>query len=181
MLVDETLEDALQLPDALVHVQEYLHQHDPDLRLRRSVERPDSYVLERRCRRAPAVNTGMRIASDLHLQARDGYIHVALVHPEWLMHPWNIVIALRDEGFDTWAYRNADQVADEVDYEERWLAESRRRRRGEDYRGHLRETYDVLSRLGNPQDRTERSRFSNPGVPAAPAPERRGHDSHVSA
>lgn len=164
MLRDETLDERFQLEDEFAHVQEYLHTQDPDLRLRRSAERPDMWVLERKCRRAPAVNTAMRCYTDLHVQARDGYIHVSIVHREWLMHPWNIMIALREEGFDTWAYTHWEDVVDEMEYEERWQLESRRRRRREDYRGHLREAFDVLSRMGN-RDGTERSRFSNPGLP----------------
>lgn len=174
MLVDETLDEALQLPDAFAHVQEYLHHADPDLRLRRSLERPDLFVLERRCRRAPAVNTGMRAYSDMHVQARDGYIHVSAVHVEWLHHPWNIVIALREEGVDTWAAGGHDEIDDELRYEEQWAKETRRRRRQDDGRAHYREAFDVLSRLGN-RDGTERTRFSNPGLralgrDAGPAP-----------
>jgi hypothetical protein len=162
MFLDETLEEPVRLQEEFAGVQAYLHEHDPDLRLRRSVERGDMWVLERRCRRAPAVNTGMTCLSDLHVQARDGYIHVSAVHREWLMHPWNIIIALREEGFDTWAYTHWEDVVDEMEYEERWQLESRRRRRRDDYRGHLRESFDILSRMGN-RDGTEATRFRNVG------------------
>lgn len=155
----------LALPEGLSHVQDYLHDHDPDLRLRCSAERPGFFVLERRCRRAPAINTGMRSYTDIHVQARDGYIHVSLVHLEWLLHPWNIPIALREEGYDTWAYRNWDQVVDELEYEEAFVKETRRRRTREDARDHYREEFDILSRLGN-GDGTEVTRFRNPGLPA---------------
>ncbi len=170
MLEDPQLEDDddLALPEEFAPVQEYLHQADPDLRLRRSVERRDMFVLERRCRRAPAVNTGMRAYTDLHVQARNGFIHVSIVHREWLMHPWNILIALREEGADLWAAGGAEAFDDELTYEEAFIRESRRRRRRDDHRAYLREQFDVLSRLGN-QDGTERTRFSNPGLPAAPA------------
>lgn len=174
MLADDlTLEDDLQLPDECVHVQTFLHGHDPDLRLRRSLERPDWFVLERRCRRAPAINTGMHTYTDMHVQARDGYIHVSIVHPEWLRHPWNIVIALREQGVDLWAAGGADQVADELDYEEQWARETRRRRRREDSRAYYREQFDILSRLGNvtgrDRVRSEVTRFNNPGLPQPPA------------
>lgn len=168
-VTDTTLEDELALPEELAHVQAYLHEHDPDLRLRRSVERPDWFVLERRCRRAPAINTAMQVRSDMHVQARDGYIHVSLAHPEWLRHPWNIVIHLREQGVDLWAAGGADQVADEIDYEEAWARETRKRRRREDSRAYYREAYDVLSRLGNltgrDRVRSEVTRFNNPGMP----------------
>lgn len=169
MLSDDLdLDDAIALPEAFAHVQDYLHLFDPDLRLRASVERDGWFVLERRCRRAPAVNTGMRTYTDIHVQARDGYIHVSLVHVEWLHHPWNIIIALREEGFDTWA-SSAEEVADELDYEERFIRETRRRRRRDDGRAYYRELFDVLGRLGN-GDGTDVTRWNAPGLPpAAPA------------
>lgn len=168
MLRDETLDGDLQLPEDLAFVQDYLHAFDPDLRIRRSVERPGWFVLERRCRRAPAVNTGMQVLSDMHVQARDGYIHVSAVHREWLYHPWNIVIALKEEGADVWADGGAEAVADELDYEEQWARETRRRRRHEDGRAHYREMFDVLSRLGN-RDKTEVTRWNNAGLAARPS------------
>lgn len=168
--VAASLEPELQVPDALAHVQDYLHTQDPDLRLRASVERPGFFVLERRCRRAPAVNTGMPGRTDMHVQARDGYIHVSLVHAEWLYHPWNIVIALKEEGIDLWQAGAAEAI-DEIEYEERWQRETRKRRRSDDSRAYYREAFDVLSRLGN-RDGTERTRFQNAGIPAglSPAP-----------
>lgn len=168
MFAEDDPEGEWQLPEEFWHVQAYLHEHDPDLRLRRSAERPDWFVLERRCRRAPAVNTGMRAYTDIHVQARDGYIHISLVHREYLMHPWNIVIGLREEGFDTWAYRDANALVDELEYEEAFVKESRRRRRREEDRDYYREQFDILSRLGN-GDGTEVTRFNNPGLPATGA------------
>lgn len=157
------------LPARFRHVAGYLRRHDPDLRIRPSVERPGFFVLERRCRRAPAVNTAMRDRSDLHVQARDGYIHISLAHVNWLRHPWNIIRALRDSGIDLWAAGGVQTVADELAYEEQWLKESRRRRRKEEFYNIAKEAYDVLSRMGN-HDGTDVSRFNNAGHPAvAPA------------
>lgn len=147
------------------HVNDYLQAHDPDLRLRASVERPGWFVLERRTRRRPAVNTAMPDLSDMHVQARDGYIHVSLVHSEWLNKPWNIIARLRDEGVDLWAYKSSEAFADELEYEEHFVRETRRRRRQEDGRAYYREMFDVLSRLGN-TDGTEKTRFPNPGLSA---------------
>lgn len=160
----------LQLPRRWRHVLDYLRGHDPDLRVRRSVERPHLFILERRCRRRPAPNTAMRDLSDMHVQARDGYIHVSTVHPEWLNKPWNILRALRSEGVDLWAYSAPGAFADEQDYEERWAAETRRRRRRDDGRAYYREMFDILGRLGNREGRNERTRFTNPGLPAAQTP-----------
>ena len=174
----------LGLPRRWRHVPDYLAAHDPDLRIRASVERPGWFVLERRCRRRPAVNTAMRDLSDLHVQARDGFIHVCIVHPEWLNKPWNIVRALRDEGVDLWAYKAPDAFADEVEYEEHWQRETRRRRRREDGLAYYREMFDVLGRLGNPDGRNEKTRFSNPGLgpvaaAAAHAPARGAEEIHA--
>jgi hypothetical protein len=152
----------LALPRRWRHVNDYLQAQDADLRIRASVERPGWFVLERRCRRRPAVCSAMHDQSDMHVQRRDGFIHVAIVNPEWLNKPWNILRALRTEGADTWAYTNTDVLADEQDYEERWQRETRRRRRHEDGVAYYREQFDILSRLGN-LDGTEKTRFTNPG------------------
>lgn len=162
------VERALRLPRAYRHVPGYLAAVDPQLRIRRSAERPHLFVLERRCRRRSAVQaTGMVSGSDLHLQARDGYIHVSTVHPQWLERPWNIVEALTTEGVDLFA-KGAQAITDELDYEERWMRESRRRRRRQHFRDIAREGYDLLSRTGN-RDGTERTRLNNPGLAPAQA------------
>jgi hypothetical protein len=160
---------ALQLPRTFANVPGYLALHDPDLRIRRSAERAEVYVLERRCRRRPAVNTGMRDVSDMHVQARDGYIHVASVHPNWLAKPWNLVRALKTEGADVWAQGGGQKVANELDYETRWAKETRRRRRLGLFRDIAKDFFNIADRLGN-GDGTERMRINNPGLPsAAPA------------
>lgn len=160
----------LALPRRWRHVQDYLRAHDPDLRIRASVERPGYFVLERRCRRRPAVCSAMGDQSDMHVQRRDGFIHVSLVHAEWLNKPWNIIRDLRDEGVDLWAYKSTEAFADELEYEEHWQSETRRRRRREDGRAYYREMFDVLGRLGNLEARNERTRFSNPGLQTSAAP-----------
>lgn len=161
---------ALQLPRTFRYVAGYLALHDADLRIRRSVERAGLYVLERRCRRRPVVNTGMRTRSDMHVQARDGYIHVATVHSSYLSRPWNIVRALRQEGTDLWAAGGHAKVANELDYEQEWARETRRRRRFGLFRDIAVDFFDVGNRLGN-KDGTERTRISHPGVSAlSPAP-----------
>lgn len=152
---------ALRLPDSYMLAQSYLAAYDPELRLRRSAERSHLYVIERRVRRRPAVNTGMRDWSDMHVQARDGYIHVATVHPSYLAHPDRIIVALREQGTDLWAEGGAGRVTDELEYEEAWAKETRRRRRLDLFRGLALEHYDILSRMGN-RDGTDRTRISVP-------------------
>lgn len=149
----------LRLEPGFDVVHGYLAGMDPDLRIRKSAERAGVYILERRCRRAPAVNTGMRDLSDMHVQARDGYIHVASVHVNWLFHPWNIVRALKEEGVDLWAGRGATVVANELDYEERWFKETRKRRRLGLYRDIAKDGYDTLARMAG-----DRSRINNAGT-----------------
>lgn len=165
----DALSPHLALPRRWRHVNDYLQAQDPDLRIRASVERPGMFVLERRCRRRPATNTAMADLSDMHVQARDGFIHVSTVHQEWLNKPWNILRALRTEGVDLWAYKSSEAFVDELEYEERWQRETRRRRRKEDGIAYYREMFDLLSRIGN-RDGTEVSRFNNPGPVSAPTP-----------
>lgn len=151
----------LRLPPHFEDVTGYLRLVDPDLRIRRSVEHPWLYVLERRCRRAPAVNTGMRDLSDMHVQARDGYIHVSTVREIWLTKPWNIVRALKTEGADLWAEGGSQQYANEQEYEEAWSKETRRRRRRRLYREIAADAYDVMRRMNIGGSRL---RISNPGI-----------------
>jgi hypothetical protein len=154
----------LRLPERFRRAQEYLWFHDADLRLRRSLEQPWFYVLERRCRRAPAVNRGIRLGSDMHLQARDGYIHVGLVHPSLLMRPWRIVERLQEQGADLWAAGGAQRVEDEAIYEARWQRETRKRRRRDLFRDITRDAADALERTGFFGGM--RTRISNAGSPA---------------
>ena len=156
----------LALPPCYAHAEGYLWRHDADLRLRRSIERPFFYVLERRCRRAPAVNRGIRIGSDMHLQARDGYIHVGLVHPALLNRPWVLVERLKDQGADLWAAGGAQKVADEQEYEARWQKETRRRRRRALFDTIARDQEEQLQRNGFFGSATK-TRFSNVGVSPA--------------
>jgi hypothetical protein len=151
----------LALPAEFEDVPGYLEMVDPDLRIRRSAEAENLYVLERRCRRAPAVNTGMRDTSDMHIQARDGYIHVASVNPAYLRKPWNIVRALREEGADLWVEGGAQRVINELDYEERWAAETRKRRRLGLYRDIASDAYGAMQRMNI---NGERPRISNAGT-----------------
>lgn len=135
----------LRLERRYRYVMDYLVQFDADLRLRKSVERPGLYVLERRIRNRPAANTGMRDLSDMHVQARDGYIHIATVHPSYLEKPWNIVRALKESGADLWDAGGAGRIANELDYEDEWQRVTRRRRRLQLFRDIAADHYDLLN------------------------------------
>jgi hypothetical protein len=150
----------LRVPSEHQHVFRVLALVDADLRIRRSIDRPMVYVLERRCRTRPAVNTSMALRSDMHVQARDGYLHIAWVAPIWLTRPWNIVQSLRNDGVDLWEAGGADRVENELQYEERWQKETRRRRRRETFRHIALEYFAHIQRHDG-------ARVSNPGL--APA------------
>lgn len=154
------LSDDLAVPEMFAHVQPFLARHDPQLRIRRSVERVDCYVLERRVRRRPATNTGLRDRSDIHVQARDGYLHVGLVHPSLMWRPWRIMQRLLTWGVDLWRV-GVDQVDSELRYEEVWAEETRRRRRFNLFRDIATDHWHLLNRR-------EGSRISSAG----PAPKK---------
>lgn len=158
----------LQLPPRFAFAQRYLQTFDRDLRLRRSAEARGFYVLERRKRRAPVRYLGLRDLTDQHLQARDGYDHVALVHPNWLTKPHLMVRALVTEGWDIWAEGGAANVADQAEHDEEWAIDNRRRRRKQMYHAMALEHYALLDRIGNP-DGSERIRINNAGLPASQA------------
>lgn len=148
----------LRLEPRYRSVLDYLVQFDADLRLRKSAERPEFYVLERRIRNKPAANTGMRDLSDMHVQARDGYIHIATVHPTYLERPWRMVEKLKEAGADLWDEGGSGRVADECEYEEEWQRITRKRRRLQIFRDIARDGYDVLNRIGG-----DRTRIAAPG------------------
>jgi len=154
----------LRLPLRYHYVTDYLVQFDPDLRLRRSVEKPGMFVLERRIRNRPWANTGMLDLSDMHIQARDGYIHISTVHPQWLERPWNMIRELREVGADLWDKGGAGRIADEDEYEEQWGRITRKRRRRQMFREMALDAFDTLNRVGN-RDGTERTRISVPALP----------------
>ena len=155
----------LQLPRRFEFAQRYLASYDRDLRLRRSAEAPEFYVLERRKRRAPVHYVGLKDLTDQHIQARDGYDHVCLVHPNWLTKPHLMVRALVTEGWDIWREQGSQAVADQAEDEEAWARENRIRRRKQMFHAVALESYDILDRMGNP-DGTERTRINNVGLPA---------------
>jgi hypothetical protein len=134
------------MPPRFRYVNDYLVQFDADLRIRRSAEKPFYFVLERRIRNKPAANLGMRDLSDMHVQARDGYIHISTVHPQWLERPWNIVRELKDEGADLWDQGGYGRVVNEVEYEEQWQRVTRKRRRRQLFREIALDGYDLLER-----------------------------------
>lgn len=162
---------SLALPARYAFAQRVIQAYDRDLRLRRSAEQAHLFVLERRIRRRPAANAGMRDRSDMHVQARDGYLHVATVHPSFLPKPHRLLATLLGQGLDLWASGGSDKVSDEIEYEEDWAKITRRRRRISLFRDIALDHFDLLSRRGN-ADGTDRTRVSVPGsvTTSIPAP-----------
>lgn len=162
------LSPLLALEPSQASAQVFLARHDPMLRLRKSAETRRFLVLERRVRRQTLNHLGSRNLSDMHVQARDGYVHVSLVHPQLALRPWVIVERLKVEGVDLFE-QTAERCATDLEYEETWLKETRRRRRKQLYRDIAAEQFDILARLGDGDARTNRTRFNNPGIRPAPS------------
>lgn len=160
------LPEELALPWDLAYVQDYLRVVDPDLRIRVSVERSDLFILERRVRRRPMTNLGMKDGSDFHVQMRDGYVHISTVDPSWLHRPWRMVEVLKDIGMDVWDWGGFQKVDNELRYEEQLQKLTRRQRRMSLFRGIAADAHDVLTRLNIGGRRT---RFNNPGLAASSA------------
>jgi len=148
--------ERLTLPRRHWRAQRVVARFDRDLRLRKSAESAYWYVLERRIRQQPAVNTALRDLSDMHIQARDGYVHISTVHPAFLWMPHRLVARLREEGIDLWDSGGAGKIADEMAYEEQWARITRRRRRLQLFREIALDSYDPMSRLAG-------TRVSAPG------------------
>jgi hypothetical protein len=158
---------ALRLPKGLELAQRYVSAFDP--RPPAAAQRGKSVRLRPRAALSPSAGGEHRHArlSDVHIQARDGYIHVASVHPNVVRRPWAIVAELMENGRDTWAVGGADKLFDELEYEKALMKESRRRRRLALFTDIAKDHYDLLDRHGNP-DGTERTRVSNAGTEASP-------------
>lgn len=162
MLQHVELPRELRLPREFAYVQDYLASVDPDLRLRRSAEFPDRYVLERRTRRRPFTNLGAGDGRDFHVSMRDGYIEISQVDPSWLWRPWRMVEVLKTVGADLWEYGGHERFANELEYEEAAVAFTKRMRARSLFRHIGLESYDILKRL-------QGQRFNNPGLGTAPA------------
>lgn len=156
----------LALPANYAYVEGILRNYDPALRLRKSIDQPHMYVLERRLSRSVTAGTSRRDGSDLQLQASEGYIHVGLVHPSYLAHPDRILQQLKAS--DSWAAGGANAMAAAYEADEWYRDEEQRRKRKEWFRDIAKESFDILDRVGGIGG-TERMRFNNPGIPEVPA------------
>jgi hypothetical protein len=158
------VEATYALPSHRRYVEDYLRAVDPALRFRRSATKQGFYVLERRCRRSKPAHTSARTMTDAQIQARDGYVHVATVHPWFLDRPQRIIDKLHEDGADMHKV-SAKSLQQELIDDEQDAKNARRRKRLDDFRSRSAATFDVLDRLGNKQG-FERTRMNNVGLPA---------------
>lgn len=163
MSIHVPVDRALQVEPGFRYVDDYLHAADPELRLRKSVDHPGFYVLERRCRRTRPIQTTRRDLTDRHIQARDGYVHVSTVHRRYLDYPLQIVAALHEDGVDL---HRAGGYA-RVDADLRRQDDEARQRRREKRRAHFEDiaadAFRIQDRVGG-EGGTERVRLNNAGI-----------------
>lgn len=156
------VDPALRLEPGFRYVEDYLRVADPQLRLRKSSDRPGFYVLERRCRRSKPIHT-TRQMTDRYIQARDGYVHVSTVHRRYLDYPLQIVAALQEDGGDLHRAGGYQRFDDELRRADEEARTRRRQKRHEMFRDIAAESFDIQDRIGGVGG-TERMRISNPGA-----------------
>lgn len=153
----------LRLPRHYAYVEDYLRVHDGALRLRRSLDQPGFYVVERRVSRSKPVHTSLY--SDAMVAARDGYVHVSHVHPWFMERPARIIAKLRGDQNDLWREGGARQLDATLRRQEHDARVERREKRRAWARDVASEAFDALDRLGGIGG-TERTRLNNAGLPA---------------
>lgn len=160
------VDPALRLEPGFRYVEDYLRVADPQLRLRKSSDRPGFYVLERRCKRGKPIHTTRRL-TDRHIQARDGYLHVSTVHRRYLDYPRQIVAALQEEGVDLHQAGGYQRVEADLRRADAEARATRRQQRHALFRDIAAESFDIQDRVGGVGG-TERTRINNPGAPWLP-------------
>ena len=153
----------LRIPRHYAYVEDYLRAHDDALRLRRSLDVPGFYLIERRLSRSKVVHTSCY--TDAMIAARDGYIVVTHVHPWYLDRPARIVAKLRGDDNDLWAAGGAQAVDQKLRTAENEARSYRRFKRRQWTRDVASEAFDTLDRVGG-RGGTERVRINNAGLPA---------------
>jgi hypothetical protein len=158
----------LALPVEYAGTAQILHDYDPRLRLRKSVDHTDLYVLEIQSLKGCPVDPRELTGHDRHVAAAENYLHICYVHPSFLHHPARILEELR--AHDLWhqvgrgpeaAARYEQQLVDDE------LARRQQRRKTRrDWLHHTaRDAFDILNRTGGVGG-TEVSRWNNPGFPS---------------
>jgi hypothetical protein len=159
------------LPDRFAATERVLRAYDPALRLRRSIDHAGFFVLERLTANTKPVDTSAAGLTDTKMTSRDGYLHVAHVHPFFVHHPDKLLERLLANGNDMWKSGTghlgsaADQYIREMKTEQDEAKANRRRHRLQEFEGFYAESYDVLDRLGDSKSHAERTRINNAGAP----------------
>lgn len=166
------VDPALALDAGFRYVEDYLRVVDPELRLRKSINEPGFFVLERRCSRSRPVQVTRGALNDGQVAARDGYVHVTTVHRVYLDAPQLIVTALKEDGFDLYAEGGAAGAFQKFLTAKAEAKAVRRLKRDQDRRAFFREAFDLLNRTGG-EGGTERTRISAAGAPWLASPDGR--------
>jgi hypothetical protein len=142
---------------------------DPALRLRRSVDHAGFFVLERLTTNTKPVDTSASGLTDVKMATRDGYLHVAHVHPFFVHHPDKLLERLLENDNDLWRQGTghigsaADRYVRELATEQDEAKAHRKRHRRQESEGFYAESFDVLDRLGDRHSHAERTRINNAG------------------
>jgi hypothetical protein len=157
------------LPDQFVKTERVLQAYDAALRLRRSIDHAGYFVLERLTINTKPVDTSAAGLTDLKMSTRDGYQHVAHVHPFFVHHPDKLLDRLLDNDNDLWKLGTghvgsaADRYVSELRTEQDDARANRRRHRRQEWEGFYAEGFDTLDRIGDTKSHAERTRINNAG------------------
>lgn len=167
------------LPDQFAKTERVLQAYDPALRLRRSIDHAGYFVLERLTANTKPVDTSARGLTDLKMATRDGYLHVAHVHPFFVHHPDKFLERLLSNDNDLWKQGTghigsaADRYIGELRTEQDDARANRRRHRRQEWEAFYAEGYDTLDRLGDKHSHAERTRINNAGAETVKVTDRR--------
>jgi hypothetical protein len=167
------------LPDQFVKTERVLQAYDSALRLRRSIDHAGFFVLERLTANTKPVDTTAAGLTDLKMATRDGYLHVAHVHPFFVHHPDTLLERLLSNDNDLWTQGTghigsaADRYVRELATEQDDARANRKRHRRQEMEGFYAESFDVLDRLGDTRSHAERTRLNNAGAETVRVTDRR--------
>lgn len=161
----------ITLPPQYVAAEQLMRQFDSALRVRRSVQHPGFYVLERRTSRTKPMHIetqydelGNEKPSDMKVATRDGYLFISHVHPHFLDEPNRILEQLRAHGNDLQAPGNNAARAFDQMVRDREEAKARRAAfQLDEWDAYFRESFDILDRVGDQHSHAERMRLNNAG------------------
>jgi hypothetical protein len=167
------------LPDQFAATEKVLRAYDSALRLRRSIDHAGFFVLERLTMNTKPVDTSIAGLTDLKMTTRDGYLHVATVHPFFVHHPDQMLERLLANGNDMWKSGTghvgsaADRYIRDLATEQDNAKAARKEKRISEFGDYYAESFDVLDRLGDRTSHAERTRINNAGTEPVKVTDRR--------